>query len=334
MTSRKSKSDDSISASIIEDGRAAMLAESQAIVRAAEQIDQRFIRAVYLIAGSEGSVIVSGIGKSGHVAHKIAATFASTGTPAFFLHASEAAHGDIGMCRNGDIALLISKSGATAELIELAGMLREREIPIIAITGAVNSPLAVSADVALDGSISREADQHNLAPSSSTAVAMALGDAIAFSVMRVRKLEVNDLARNHPGGRIGYLFRVQVSSVMASVSLIAQVQDDALLQSVIEQITESGLGCACVMDENGNLEGLITDGDIRRALQRAIDINAARAADVMTRSPVTVESSATLYQAIQLMEDRPSQISVLPVVDGSRFAGLIRLHDIYQAGLL
>src|SRR5262245_26212417 len=214
MTSSKSKSDESKSASIIEVGRAAMLAEAQAIVRAAEQIDHRFIRAVYLIAGSEGSVIVSGIGKSGHVAHKIAATFASTGTPAFFLHASEAAHGDIGMCRNGDIALLISKSGATAELIELAGMLREREIPIIAITGALNSPLAVSADVALDGSISREADQHNLAPSSSTAVAMALGDAIAFTVMSVRKLGVKELARSIPGGGIDELIRCQARGVM------------------------------------------------------------------------------------------------------------------------
>jgi arabinose-5-phosphate isomerase len=332
MTS--SKSDDSKSASIIEVGRAAMLAEAQAIARAADQIDHRFVRAVYLIAGSEGSVIVSGIGKSGHVAHKIAATFASTGTPAFFLHASEAAHGDIGMCRNGDVALLISKSGATAELNELAGMLREREIPIIAITGAANSPLTISADVALDGSISREADHHNIAPSSSTAVALALGDAMAFAVMRVRKLEANDLARNHPGGRIGYLFRVKVSAVMASGSRVAQVSGNDLLHIVLEQITESGLGCACVMDENGNLEGLITDGDIRRALQRAIDVDAARAAEVMTPSPVTIEPTATLYQAIQLMEDRPSQISVLPVVEGARCVGLVRLHDIYQAGLL
>lgn len=319
---------------IIEVGRAAMLAEAQAIVRAADQIDHRFARAVHLIAGSEGAVIVSGIGKSGHVAHKIAATFASTGTPALFLHAAEAAHGDIGMCRNGDVALLISKSGATAELNALAGMLHEREVPIIAITGVANSPLAASADVALDGSISREADLHNLTPSSSTAVAMALGDALAFAVMRVRKLEAEDLARNHPGGRIGHLFRVKVADAMAPGNRVAQVRGDDLLRSVLEQITRSGLGCACVIDEDGNLEGLITDGDIRRALQRSIDVDAARASDVMTRSPVTIEPSATLYQAIQLMEDRPSQISVLPVVGGARCVGLIRLHDIYQAGLL
>jgi arabinose-5-phosphate isomerase len=311
-----------------------MLAEAQAIVRAADEIDHRFAKAVNLIAGSEGAVIVSGIGKSGHVAHKIAATFASTGTPALFLHAAEAAHGDIGMCRNGDVALLISKSGATAELNALAGMLREREVPIIAIVGAANSPLAASADVALDGAVSREADLHNLAPSSSTAVAMALGDALAFAVMRVRKLAADDLARNHPGGRIGYLFRVKVGDAMAPSSLIAQVRRDDLLRSVLEQVTRSGLGCACVIDEDGNLEGLITDGDIRRALQRSVDVDAARASDVMTRSAVTIEPSATLYQAIQLMEDRPSQISVLPVVDGTRCIGLIRLHDIYQAGLL
>jgi arabinose-5-phosphate isomerase len=332
MTSHKR--DDSSSTAILEIGRDAMLAEAQAIVRAADQIDHRFARAVQLIAESEGAVIVSGIGKSGHVAHKIAATFASTGTPAFFLHAAEAAHGDIGMCRNGDLALLISKSGATGELIALTSMLREREVPIIAITGAANSPLAISADVALDGSISREADLHNLAPSSSTAVAMALGDALAFAVMRIRRLKADELARNHPGGRIGYLFRVKVGDVMASGNRVAQVHGDDLLHSVLEQVTRSGLGCACVIDENGHLEGLITDGDIRRALQRSIDVEAARAADVMTRTPVTIEHSATLYQAMQLMENRPSQISVLPVIDGPRWVGLIRLHDIYQAGLL
>ncbi len=321
-------------AAIIDVGRAAMLAEAQAIVRAADQIDHRFARAVHLIADSEGAVIVSGIGKSGHVAHKIAATFASTGTPALFLHAAEAAHGDIGMCRNGDVALLISKSGATAELSALSGMLREREVPIIAIVGSVNSPLAASADVALDGSISREADLHNLAPSSSTAVAMALGDALAFAVMRVRKLEADDLARNHPGGRIGYMFRVKVSDAMAPSSRVAQVRRDDLLRVVLEQVTRSGLGCACVIDEDGNMEGLITDGDIRRALQKSIDVDATRASEVMTRGPVTIEPSATLYQAIQVMEDRTSQISVLPVVDGARCVGLIRLHDIYQAGLL
>jgi arabinose-5-phosphate isomerase len=321
-------------AAILEVGRAAMLAEAQAIVRAADQIDHRFMRAVHLIAGSQGAVIVSGIGKSGHVAHKIAATFSSTGTPAFFLHAAEAAHGDIGMCRNGDVALLISKSGATAELSALTSMLHEREVPIIAIVGSANSPLAATADVALDGSISREADLHNLAPSSSTAVAMALGDALAFAVMRVRKLEADDLARNHPGGRIGYMFRVTVSEAMAPSSRVAQVRRDDLLRAVLEQVTRSGLGCACVIDEDGNMEGLITDGDIRRALQKSYDVDATRASDVMTRGPVTIEPSATLYQAIQLMEDRSSQISVLPVVDGARCIGLIRLHDIYQAGLL
>jgi arabinose-5-phosphate isomerase len=326
--------EDSKPAAIMEVGRAAMIAEAQAIVLAADRVDHHFARAVHLIASSEGSVIVSGIGKSGHVAHKIAAIFASTGTPAVFLHAAEAAHGDIGMCRNGDVALLISKSGETAELRELVQMLRVRGVPIIAITGAANSPLADSAYVVLDGSVSREADLHNLAPSSSTAVAMALGDALAFAVMRVRTVEADDLARNHPGGRIGHLFRIKVADAMASVNQVAQVRGGDLLRDVLEQITQSGLGCACVINEDCNLEGLITDGDIRRALQRSIDVDAAQASDVMTRNPVTIELSATLYRAMQLMEDRPSQISALPVVDGTRCVGLIRLHDIYQAGLL
>jgi arabinose-5-phosphate isomerase len=162
---------------------------------------------------------------------------------------------------------------------------------------------------------------------------MALGDALAFAVMQVRKQEADDLARNHPGGRIGHLFRVKVCDVMAPASQVAQVRGDDLLRSVLEQVTRSGLGCACVIDAGGNLEGLITDGDIRRALQRSVDVDAARASDVMTRSPVTIEPSATLYQAIQLMEDRPSQISVLPVVGSAQCVGLIRLHDIYQSGL-
>lgn len=316
---------------VVEAARRTLRAEAAAIGRAADLLDERFQRAVRLIVESGGTVIVSGIGKSGHVARKIAATFASTGTPAIFLHAAEAAHGDVGTCRPGDVALLISKSGATTELQTLVGLLRERRVSLISITGSMTSPLARAADVCLDGSVVGEADSHNLAPSCSTAVALALGDALAFASMEARQLTAEQLGANHPAGWTGRLFRTRVGEVMARGERVPRVSAGDGLPRVLDEITRCGLGCACVLSESGALEGLITDGDLRRALHRHVDQSTVRATDIMTREPVIVGPQASLFDATRLMEDRPSQISVLPVVEEGVCAGVIRLHDIYQA---
>jgi arabinose-5-phosphate isomerase len=205
---------------------------------------------------------------------------------------------------------------------------------VVSITGSDSSPIARASDVAIDGSVTGEADSHNLAPSCSTTVALVLGDALAFAVMEARQLPVTELARHHPGGWIGKLFRITVAEAMAQDDRVAWVRSRDPLARVLEEITRCGLGCACVVAEAGDLEGLVTDGDIRRALQRHIDIDATTASDIMTREPVTIAPDASLYEAMRLMEDRPSQISVVPVVDGQRCVGVIRLHDIHQAALL
>src|SRR3982751_4471801 len=219
---------------IREAARRILRAESAAILRTAERLDERFERAVRLIINSGGTVITSGVGKSGHIARKLAATFSSTGTPALFLHAAEAAHGDVGVCRAGDVAILISKSGATAELQALIALLRERRVSLIAIVGITNSPLAKACDVVIDGSVTSEADTHNLAPSCSSTVALALGDALAFAVMGARQLTATDLARIHPGGWIGTLFRVTVAEVMAHGDRVAWVRVENSLSRVLE----------------------------------------------------------------------------------------------------
>jgi arabinose-5-phosphate isomerase len=318
---------------VIERGVAVMRAEAQAILAAANRLDSRFAQAVLLIAGVRGNVIVSGIGKSGHVARKIAATFSSTGTAAFFLHAAEAQHGDIGSCRSGDAAILLSKSGCTAELRALVPALHERGIPVIAIAGAADSPLAEAADIVLDAGVAAEADPHNLAPSCSTSVALAIGDSLAFAVAEVRGHCAETLARNHPGGSTGALFRLSVHQLMTPHNRLPHVQPEDPLRFIVDQVTAGGIGCVCVQGPNGDLQGLVTDGDIRRAIQKFGEAT-PRAIDIMTSRPVTIQASETLYRALQLMENRPSEISVLPVVDGVRYVGIIRLHDIYRSGLL
>lgn len=317
---------------LLDRGVAVMRAEAEAILAAADRLDGRFAEAVRLLAGVSRNVVVSGIGKSGHVARKIAATFSSTGTPAIFLHAAEAQHGDIGFCRSGDAAILLSKSGCTAELRALIPALHERGIPVIAIVGTTNSPLAEAADIALDAGVAAEADPHNLAPSSSTSVALAIGDSLAFALAEVRGHCAETLARNHPGGSTGALFRLSVGQLMTCRDDLPHVRTEDPLRFIIDQATASGMGCVCVLGTEDDLQGLITDGDLRRAVQKFGETN-PRAVDIMTPHPVTIQASETLYCALQLMENRPSQISVLPVIDGARYVGLIRLHDIYRAGL-
>jgi len=311
--------------------RKAMETEAQAILAASGRLDQNLIRAVELILGHSGKLVVTGLGKSGHIARKIVATLQSTGTPAVFLHPTEAAHGDLGVCQAGDSVLMISKSGATAELLDLLPPLREFNAAFIGILGNPSAPLAREMDVVLDAGIAREADPEGFTPTASSAAALALGDALAIALMQARSFTAEDFSRLHAGGQLGRNLRIRAGDVMHRGDEVAWVKPEDSLKHVVIAMSQHPLGAACVVSSAGLLTGLITDGDVRRALQDHDDIRTLRASDVMTPRPSTLSPDTLLHEALAFMEDRPSQISVVPVVDGSGMClGLLRLHDIYQ----
>jgi arabinose-5-phosphate isomerase len=310
--------------------RAAVEIEAAALTRAAERLDGELIRAVDLIVAHPGKVVVTGIGKSGHIARKIAATLSSTGTPAVFLHPAEAVHGDLGVYAPGDPTVLFSKNGSSRELLALVPVLRELRSPLIGILGSRSSPLARDLDVLLDASVEREADPHNMAPTASAVTALALGHALAVALMCARGFTPREFSRFHPGGQLGRNLLLAVREAMHSGGEVAMVPPEAPLKDVIIAMTQRPMGGACVVAADGTLAGFLTDGDLRRALTTHDDIRALRAQDAMTRRPVTIGPDATLGDALERMERRRSQISVLPVVDeAGRALGLLRLHDIY-----
>jgi arabinose-5-phosphate isomerase len=306
-----------------------MECESSAILNAARRLDGSLSRAVKLILDRPGKLIVTGMGKSGLIGQKIAATLCSTGTSAVFLHPSEAVHGDLGLYAPGDVSILISNSGATAELVRLVPILRQLNSPLIGILGRLNSPLAKSVDVVLDGTVEREADPCNAAPTASAIVALALGDALASALMVARNFTLEDYGRLHPGGQLGRNLLLTVGDVMHTGDQVAWVNVDDSVKEVVVAMSRHPLGAACVVDEDHRLAGLITDGDLRRALQKHDDIRSLFAREIMTRKPTIVTPEVRLRDALKLMEERPSQIAALPVVDGTRCVGLVRIHDIY-----
>jgi arabinose-5-phosphate isomerase len=285
---------------------------------------------VDIVLAHSGKIVVTGIGKSGHIARKIAATLCSTGTSAVFLHPAEAVHGDLGIYTPGDPTVLLSKNGSSRELLALAPILREFHSPLIGILGSKSSPLARQMDVRLDASVEREADPHNMAPTASAVTALALGHALAIALMCARRFTPREFSRFHPGGQLGRNLLLAVREAMHGADEIAMVSPAASLKEVIIAMTRRPMGGACVVDEDGTLAGFITDGDLRRALTTHDDIRELSAEDAMSRAPVTIGPDATLGDALERMERRPSQISVLPVVDETgRALGLLRLHDVY-----
>lgn len=312
--------------------RAVLEAEANELRLAANRLDSNFAHAVDIVLGQGAKVIVTGLGKSGHIARKIAATLCSTGTPAVFLHAAEAAHGDLGVYCMGDPTVLISKSGATMELLRLVPVLRSFCSPLIGILGNTMSPLAAAVDVVLNASVRREADVLNLAPTSSSTVAMGIGDALAIALMGARRFSHQDFARFHPSGQLGRSLWLCVADVMHERSKTGCILPDDSIREVVMVMTQYPLGAACVLDPGGMLAGIITDGDLRRALQQYDDIRPLSARDIMTSRPVTISPDAPLREAETLMEQRRSQISVLPVVDREhRYLGLVRIHDLYSS---
>lgn len=314
----------------LEAARTAIEIEAESLAAAACRLDGELIRAVDLILSHSGKVVVTGIGKSGHIAGKIVATLCSTGTAAVFLHPAEAVHGDLGIYTPGDPTVLISRHGSSPELLSLVPLLRDFHSPLIGILGRAASPLASQLDVLLDASVQREADPHNLAPTASAVTALAIGDALVVALMCARNFTAQQFGRFHPGGQLGRNLRLRVTEVMHPSDTIALLPPEASLKQVIIAMTDRPWGAACIVAADGILAGLITDGDLRRALTAHDDIRPLRALDVMTRSPVSIGPDATLAEALETMERRPSQISVLPVVNPSgRALGLLRLHDIY-----
>ena len=313
--------------------------ESDAIASAAARLQaSQLDQVLSILKACKGKVVVLGVGKSGIIAQKIAATMTSSGTAAIHLHPSDALHGGLGIVTSDDAVLMLSNSGETAELVELLPFFKRRNVPLMAIVGKLNSTVAQRADAVLDASVDQEACPLNLAPTTSTTVALAIGDALAMTLMRAKGLTESDFASNHPGGQLGKRLTLRVADLMHSGAENPTIPDDASWMDVVSSITQFGLGAVNVIDAEGRLKGIITDGDLRRSLQRlgAHDFGFAnlKCDDLMTHNPVVSNPEMLAFDALHLMEDRPSQINVLPVVDADRrCVGLIRLHDIVRSGL-
>lgn len=307
--------------------------EADAIQRATEKLDAAAIdRTIATLAGCSGKVIVTGIGKSGVIAQKIAQTLTSTGTIAVFVHPSDALHGSLGVIAKGDVVIALSNSGETDEVLSLLPAVKNRGVALISIVGHTGSTLARQSDIVLDASVDKEACPLNLAPTASTTVALAIGDAVAMALMEAKGLTEKDFAENHPAGRLGKRLTLKVANLMHPSPNVAP---DSNWLDVVRAISKFALGAVNVVDPSNNLVGIITDGDLRRTIERTAPekFDSLRAVHMMTADPITATAEMLAFDALQLMENRPSQISVLPVVDGSRCIGLLRLHDVVRSGL-
>jgi arabinose-5-phosphate isomerase len=311
--------------------------ESNAIAQTASRLEAAQVeRVVDLIAGCPGKVVILGVGKSGIIGQKIAATMTSTGTAALYLHPSDALHGGLGIVQPDDVVIVLSNSGETDEIVGMLPYLKSRQVAIVAIVGNLNSTLAQRADAVLDASVDQEACPLNLAPTTSTTVALAIGDALAMTVMKVKGLTADDFAVNHPAGRLGKRLTLRVSDLMHTNGENPTIATGSSWVEVVRAISKGGLGAVCVVDTNGRLAGIITDGDLRRAIERTGPDSLAKLTgdDFMTSQPTVATPELLAFDALRLMEERPSQISVLPVVDEDQVCvGLIRVHDIVRSGL-
>ncbi len=314
-------------------GKAVLNTEAASIQALVERIDADFDRACTLILSCSGRVVVTGMGKSGHIGNKIAATLASTGTPAFFMHPGEASHGDLGMITEQDLVIALSHSGETAEITTLLPLLKRLRVPLIALTGNRRSSLAEMADVHLDVSVEKEACPLGLAPTSSTAAALAMGDALAIAVLDARGFTEEDFARSHPGGSLGRRLLLRVRDIMHSGNDIPRVPIDASLKQALLEISHKGLGMTAIEDQQGRLAGIYTDGDLRRSLEGDTDIHAARIRDHMTAGCVTIGADEIASAALTLMDEK--RINGLIVVDDDgHIIGALNMHDLLRAGIV
>jgi arabinose-5-phosphate isomerase len=314
-------------------GRAVIRNEAQAVAALEQRIGAEFDRACGHMLHAQGRVIVTGMGKSGHIGNKIAATLASTGTPAFFVHPGEASHGDLGMFTDKDVVLALSNSGETGEILTILPLIKRLGVPLIALTGNPGSNLAREADVHLDVSVEKEACPLGLAPTSSTTASLAMGDALAVALLEARGFTEKDFARSHPGGSLGRRLLLHVADIMRSGEAIPQVGQDASLNQALLEMTRKGLGMTAVVDDQGRILGIYTDGDLRRTLDQGLDIHQIAIRQVMTPGCVTLPRHSLAAEALQLMESR--KINALLVADeGGQLIGALNMHDLLRAGVV
>jgi arabinose-5-phosphate isomerase len=320
-------------AAIIEVARRALRIEAAAVAALIERIDASFVAAARLILGCRGRTIVCGIGKSGHIARKIAATLASTGTPAYFVHAAEASHGDLGMVTADDVMIAISHSGESEELLSIVPLVKRQGARLIAMTGNRDSTLAREADAHLDAAVAEEACPLNLAPTASTTAALALGDALAVALLDARGFSEADFARSHPGGSLGRRLLTHVADVMRGAAEVPVAAPTTALVAAIMAMSRGGLGLIAIVDENDKIIGIFTDGDLRRAVERGIDLHATEVADVMTPQPRTITAQRLAVEAVELMERH--RINGLLVVDAAgHLQGALNMHDLFRAKVI
>ncbi len=310
-----------------------MAMETQAVSDLHDRIDQSFITACETLLACDGRVVVTGMGKSGHIANKIAATLASTGTPAFFVHPGEASHGDLGMITKNDVVLALSNSGNTAEVITLLPLIKRLGIPLISMTGDPNSALAQAAVANLDVSIAEEACPLNLAPTTSTTVTLVMGDALAIALLESRGFSAEDFAFSHPGGALGRKLLLRVSDIMHADNEVPRVAPETPLQNALLEMTAKGFGMTTVTNDKGKLLGVFTDGDLRRIIDSKTDISTVNIDSVMTKNPKTVKHDMLAAEALTIMEK--ASITAVVVEDASNHPiGVLHMHDILRAGVI
>ncbi len=319
-----------MSLSIADIARQTIELESRSVAALADRIGPDFERAVQILSQAKGRVIVSGIGKSAVIAQKIVATFNSTGTPAVFMHAADAIHGDLGMILPEDVVVLISKSGESPEIKTLVPLVREFGNPLIAVSGKLDSYLATHADIVLDTVVEQEACPNNLAPTTSTTAQLVMGDALAICLMRLRGFRTDDFARVHPGGALGKRLYLRVMD-LARANERPAVAPDASVQAAVLEMTQKRLGVTAVVDSTDKLLGVITDGDLRRMLERGMDWSGMKAIDIMTPSPKGIAPDALAVEALQVLQDH--SITQLVVIEEGRYVGIVHLHDLIREGL-
>ena len=307
--------------------------EAAALQGLKARLDERFVRAVEMVLAVRGRVVVTGMGKSGHIGRKIAATLASTGTPAMFVHPAEASHGDLGMIKSVDVVLAISNSGESDELVAILPVLKRQGVPLIAMTGGLQSSLARHADVVLDSSVEKEACPLNLAPTASTTAQLALGDALAVALLDARGFKPEDFARSHPGGSLGRRLLTHVSDVMRSGEAVPSVAPGASFSELMQEMSRKGLGASAVVDATGRPVGVFTDGDLRRLIEKGQDLRALKAGEVMHAAPRTIRQDALAVEAAEMMEEH--RITSILVVDAEGvLCGALNTNDLMRAKVI
>jgi len=317
---------------MIEKAKEVIRVEAEAVAALSERIDDTFAEAVELVYHCKGRVIVSGVGKSGLVARKIAATLASTGTSAFFIHAAEGLHGDLGVVKEEDVILIVTKSGNTEELIALVPPLKNIGVKIITISGDLDSPLASISDVVLDASVKEEACPHDLAPTASSTAAMVLGDALAVALLERRGFTMEDFASIHPGGNLGKKLLTTVEDLMYSGDQLPILKEESLFSDVILEMNQKRFGAVCIVDSEGVLKGLVTEGDLRRELEKGEGILNTKASEAMTISPKVTSPNSLAVEALSILEQH-NILQIIIVDSDSKPVGMLHLHDLLEAGI-